>query len=53
MSVLAGDDGAGAPTIKVRPTLARARSPLAAPERQIAALDALELRGEADFGARA
>jgi len=48
-----GDDGAQAPTIKVRPTLARSRSPLASPGHQIATLDALELRGEADFGARA
>lgn len=48
-----GEDGAHAPTIKVRPTLARSRSPLASPAHQVATLDALDLAGGADFGARA
>jgi radical SAM/Cys-rich protein len=38
--------------IKVRPTLARTRSPLAAPEHQIAILERLAV-ADADFGARA
>ena len=50
MSIIPNDEGGGS-TIKVRPTLARTRSPLAAPAHQIALLDGLDV-SDADFGAR-
>lgn len=49
MSVGSSDPVEGAASIKVRPSLHRARSPLADPAAQVAALDAVEL-GDADGG---
>lgn len=42
----------GGATIKVRPTLLRARSPLAAPAEQLRLLDAVDLGGAPEFDAR-
>ncbi len=46
-------DTAPTPRIKIRPTLARARSPLASPAYQLDRLDAVALDATGDFGMRA
>lgn len=51
MSLASVPNEGGGPAIKVRPTLARARAPLASPESQLKLLSGLEVSG-ADFDAR-